>query len=157
MTRNILFVFVLLAASPALALNPGPYAKGKTRLSLGLGSNSDGDIAAGAGFGYFIYDGLMAELDANYWFGSDPTQWSISPGARYVAWFIPVVKPYAGVHYRRIFVGDDNVDIVGGRLGAYTVLGNAVIGGGVRYDKVLDCEGDSCADWFPELSIGIVF
>lgn len=159
MTRNTLLAVALLAATatPAFALDAGPYAKGSTRLSLGLGSNSDGDIAAGAGVGYFVYDGLMAELDASYWFGSDPTQWSISPGARYVVWFLPVVKPYAGVHYRRIFIGDTNVDIVGARGGIFTRLGSAVLGVGLRYDKLLDCDGDSCADWFPEISVGLVF
>ncbi len=151
----------LLAASPTSAAD-GPFSSGKLRGSVGGGYNGATQrITVGGGLGYFLYDGLLAELDGAYSFNADPSYWMLSPGVRYVAYFVPVVHPYVGVFYRRLFFEEDGQDSVGARGGAFLRAGRHVfVGAGVLYEKILDCpfdDDDECSLVWPEISFGISF
>jgi hypothetical protein len=142
-----------------------PFSRGSVRLTLLLGTGTTRDdtyFIIGGGLGYFIANGLEVGLDYEGWFFADPVLHRVSPETRYVFHMIPVIKPYAGVFYRRTFVMQDNPDYnqVGGRLGAYYVprSGRMYIGGGAVYEKTLDCESSAyldCDSWYPEISFGI--
>lgn len=144
-----------LLSTPALALDAGPFAQGNMSLGLGLGATSNQDFIVGGGVGYYVYDGLKGELDVAYWFTDDGV-WDVSPGVRYTAWFVPLIKPYAGVFYRHLFATDD-VDLVGWRLGASLLNGGTIISGGVRYDKVVSDCPESCDAYNYEIGVGITF
>ncbi len=155
-------LLTLLLATAVAAADAGPYSQGRIRPSLGGGYDGrTGQVVVGGGLGYFVLDGLMAELHAAYSFNHDtlPNYWDVSPGARYVLWFVPVVQPYAGVFYRHIFIDApyDDQDAVGARGGVFIRAGRHVfINGGLVYEQTLDCEGE-CTDVYPELGFGIAF
>ncbi len=157
MNYRILLLAALLSA-PAIASDAGPFSQGRMALGLGLGSSSAGHFIIGGGLGYYVYDGLRADLDLAYWFGEEPTVWEVSPGARYTMWFIPVVHPYGGVFYRRLFVDSfDDIDSVGWRAGITIRRTGLLVSAGIRYDTIIsDCSGE-CDTYNPELAIGITF
>ncbi len=135
------------------------------RLTLLVGTGSTGNdnyFIIGGGLGYFLVDGLEVGLDYEAWLFASPVLQRLSPETRYVFHMVPVIKPYAGVFYRRTFVADDYDDYnqLGGRLGAYYVprSGRMYIGGGAVYEKTLDCTSSAlhdCDSWYPEISFGI--
>ena len=143
----------------------GPFSRGAVRLTLLLGTAStinDNYLILGAGLGYFIVNGLEVGLDYEAWLFAEPVLHRLSPEARYVFHMVPVIKPYAGVFYRRTFVtdGGDDYNQMGGRLGAYYVpkSGRMYIGGGAVYERQLDCTSNEfvdCDSWYPEISFGI--
>ena len=148
---------LLLLAAPAAAADAGPYAAGTLTGTISAGNSEAGHWIVGAGAGYYVYDGLQAELDLSYWFAEEPNAWGVSPGARFVLWFIPVVHPYAGLFYRRLFVEDsDAIDSAGWRGGVSILSGRTIIDAGLRYERVLDCEGD-CEAYSPEIGFGVTF
>ena len=141
----------------------GPFSRGAVRLTLLLGTAStrnDNYFIIGAGLGYFLVNGLEIGLDYEAWLFANPVLHRVSPEARYVFHMVPVIKPYAGIFYRRTFVTDaDDYNQVGGRLGAYYVprSGRMYIGGGAVYERRLDCDSNEydCDSWYPEISFGI--
>jgi hypothetical protein len=143
----------------------GPFSRGSVRLTLLLGTGTtrtDNYFIIGGGLGYFLLDGLEVGLDYEAWLFAEPVLHRLSPETRYVFHMIPVIKPYAGVFYRRTFVMQDGDDYnqLGGRLGAYYVprSGRMYIGGGAVYEKTLDCTSSAyvdCDSWYPEVSFGI--
>jgi len=162
----------LALSSPAAAqggdapLAPGPFATGSVRLSLTAGaawSGSDTYLVLGVGAGYFFVDGLEAGLDYEAWVAGSPTLQRLSPEVRYVFYFVPTVKPYLGTFYRHTFVsGFDDFDQIGVRGGIYFVPqgGHLYGGGGLVYERVLDCTSSvvvDCDSVYPELFLGIAF
>ena len=143
----------------------GPFSQGSVRLTLLLGtgySRDDTYFIIGGGLGYYLVNGLEVGLDYEAWLFASPVMHRLSPEARYVFHMVPLIKPYAGVFYRRTFVMEDNPDYnqVGARLGAYYVprSGRMYIGGGAVYEKTLDCTDSKyldCDSWYPEISVGI--
>lgn len=156
---------VLLPAVARAEMDPGPFAEGSIRISAILGVAQQEDATAfilGAGVGYYIVDGLELGLEGEHWFGSDPSISKVSPGARYVLWFVPVLKPYVGTFYRHVFVGSpyDDLDSLGGRVGAFWVSGGgSYFGGGAVYEKaVKGCgKGVDCDEWYPEIMLSFSF
>jgi hypothetical protein len=166
--RSLLpLVFAGLAGlpSPAAAeMDAGPFAEGSIRISAIVGVAQQIDNTAfilGAGAGYYIVDGLELGLEGEYWINSDPSISKISPNARYVLWFVPVLKPYVGAFYRHLFVGApfDDMDSLGGRAGAFWVSGGgSYFGGGVVHEiYVKGCEGDDCSETYPEIVLSFSF
>ena len=134
------------------------------RLTLLLGTGStrtDNYFIIGGGLGYFLANGLEVGLDYEAWLFAEPVLQRLSPETRYVFHMVPVIKPYAGIFYRRTFVADhDDYNQLGGRLGAYYVprSGRMYIGGGAVYERTLDCTSSDfvdCDSWYPEISFGI--
>lgn len=144
----------------------GPFCQGSIGLSLVVGSASAGSenyFVLGAGVSYYLIDGLSLGLDGDVWMGGDPTIYTLTPQARYVLWFVPVIKPYVGAFYRHYFLseGFEDIDSIGGRAGAYLVSGSgSYLGLGAVYEKLLDCQDDDfrdCDSWYPELTLGFSF
>ncbi len=102
-----------------------PVFKGSVRLTLVLGTASttnDNYFIIGGGVGYYILNGLEVGLDYEAWLFAKPVMQRLSPEARYVFHMVPVVKPFAGVFYRRNFITDyDDYNQIGARLGAYFI------------------------------------
>jgi len=141
----------------------GPFCKGSIGLSVMVGSASAGSrdyLIIGAGVSYYVIDGLSLGLDGEVWLLEDPTVYTLTPQARYVFHFVPVVKPYLGAFYRHYFLsGDfDDIDSIGARLGAYIVPGaGSYVGLGAVYETQLGCEDGAfrdCDGWYPEITLG---
>ena len=144
----------------------GPFAQGRLRISVlfGGGTNfQDNYLILGAGLGYFLIDGLEASLGGTAWFLGDPFIGTVTPGLTYVFYQVPKIHPYLGAFYRRYFItgGFDDFDTYGGRGGVNLLLGNdGFVGGGVVYERLFDCQEDvwqNCDQWYPELTVAIVF
>jgi hypothetical protein len=143
----------------------GPFSKGSIRLTLLVGTGStyrDTYLILGGGPGYFLFDGFEVGLDYEAWILADPVMHRLSPEAKYILHFVPVIKPYVGIFYRHTFVtGDyDDYDQVGARGGLFYVPkgGNMYVGGGAVYDRLLDCEETSlvdCDEVYPEIFFGV--
>lgn len=142
----------------------GPFSKGSIRLTLLAGTAStydDNYFIIGGGLGYFILDGLEVGLDYEAWLFAKPVMQRLSPEARYVFHMVPVVKPFAGVFYRRNFVTDhDDYNQLGTRLGAYFIprSNRMYVGAAAVYEKTLDCSTNEfidCDEWYPEISFGV--
>lgn len=160
---------LLMAPCAARAdADAGPFAEGSIRLALMAGASTTVDgkgethtaIIAGLGGGYYLVDGLELGLEGEHWFGADPSVSKVSPGVRYVLWFVPVLKPYAGMFYRHVFLGApfDDFDSLGTRAGAFWVSGGgSYFGGGVVYEQIVKgCpDGWDCSSWYPELALSI--
>ena len=142
----------------------GPFARNTPRVSVVVGSGSTRSetyLILGAGFGYFIIDGLELGLDYEAWILGSPVMHRLSPEARYVFHFVPILAPYVGLFYRHSFVAhEDDLDQLGMRVGAYYVpaSGRMYIGGGVVYERLLACTPGvfvDCDVVYPEISFAI--
>src|SRR5688572_23538801 len=92
---------ILAAVAPAAAQDdgpdPGPFEQGRSRISIILATQQQGDDTAwivGGGYGYYLVNGLELGLEAVHWFNTDPSVTQLAPQARYVLWYVPVLKPY---------------------------------------------------------------
>jgi hypothetical protein len=153
-----------LPATAAAEMDAGPFAEGSIRISAIFGVANQIDNTAfilGAGAGYYIVDGLELGLEGEYWINSEPSVSKVSPNARYVLWFVPVLKPYVGTFYRHLFVGapKDDMDSLGGRAGAFWVSGGgSYFGGGVVHEiYVKGCEVSDCSETYPEIMLSFSF
>ncbi|MBI5508295.1 MAG: hypothetical protein HY903_06040 [Deltaproteobacteria bacterium] len=152
---------LLVSAVAASAAAANPYGQGKIRLTLQLGSTHylEGRyIVAGAGFGYFVIDGLELGLEGDYWIGGAPAVAQLSPGVRYVLFFVPAVQPYAGAFYRHRFIGHAaDQDTAGARAGALTSIGPGYVGLGLVYERLLSRCAATCDAVYPELAVALTF
>jgi len=146
--------------------SPGPFRQGAIRISLLVGSgesSTDTYFILGGGAGYYVLNGLELGADYEAWLGGTPTLQRVSPEARYVLWFVPVVKPYVGFFYRHTFVsGYDGLNSLGGRLGLYYAPDRSrmYLGGGAVYERYLGCSDSvlgGCDEIYPEFAIGASF
>jgi opacity protein-like surface antigen len=155
------------AQEPDNARAPGPFAAGNPRLSLTAGtawSSANTYIVLGVGVGYFFVNGLEVGFDYEAWVAGSPTLQRLSPELRYVFYFVPTVKPYIGTFYRHTFVSSGFIDFdqLGVRGGIYFVpqSGHVYGGGGLVYERVLDCSPFvivNCDSVYPEVFIGFTF
>ena len=151
-----------LLATPS-AVAQGPFDQGRIRLHFGAataGSSGNRYFVLGLGVGYYLVDGLEVGLDTEAWLGGDPDLAKISPQLRYVFHMVPILRPYIGTFYKHWFVGDgrQDIDTIGGRLGAFYVAGgNVFLGGGIIHEAILsDCD-DECSETYPEFVISVSF
>lgn len=161
-SRIAILISILCFSSWALAdERPTPFDQGKISVSGGLGFQSaDGDnfVVLGLGAGYFVLKGLQLELTTAAWIGYEPFVATVTPGARYILWPLPMVHPYVGAFYRYWYIADgiDDQQSVGGRLGLTTVQRYITLNAGVVVEKVItDC--DDCNDIYPEVSLSFSF
>jgi len=142
----------------------GPFAKGSKRLSLLVGTGytgGDNYFILGGGLGFFVVNGLELGLDYEAWIGGDPFIHRLSPGAKFVLGFVPRIKPYVGIFYRRTMVANyDDFSQWGARVGAFYAppRGRVFVGGGAVYERLFDCDDSGvvdCDSWYPEVMVGI--
>lgn len=137
----------------------------QTNVSIGvkLGSASVGNedyTILGVSGSYFILDNLSIGVGYEKWVSGTPSIQKLTAESTY---FFPVsksVRPYAGVLYRRIFIGDHygDVNAYGYRGGIAFVQGRLLISAGIvqeRYEssrRVLDN-----TETYGEVTVGISF
>lgn len=153
----LLPVLALLAANSYA----GPFNQGSKTLSVVLGSGrafNDNYTIAGAGFGYYVLDGLELGIEAQSWFGGQPSITKVSPQIQYVHATNQELKPYIGAFFRRTYIdGFDDLDSAGARGGLFFSSRSAsYLSIGFVYETYLDCNSSiyaSCSDTYPELNI----
>jgi hypothetical protein len=166
-------MFVSLAFAVATGFTPaagaadvaGVFRQGSTQAVISGGTGyafKETYFVLGLGANYYIVDGLNVGLAFEWWSGSSPGIYKLTPSVQYVFHQVPTLKPYVGVFYRRTYVdGLADINSMGGRAGAYLQAGrNTYIGGGVVYEKYVGCDSGvyrSCSDTYPELSITFAF
>ena len=153
-------------ASPATAADvAGVFRRGNTHAVVSGGTGyafKETYFVLGLGASYYVVDGLNVGLAFEWWSGSSPAIYKLTPSVQYVFHQIPTLKPYVGVFYRRTYVdGLADINSAGGRAGAYLQAGrNTYIGGGVVYERYVNCNESvyrSCSDTYPELSVTFAF
>jgi hypothetical protein len=153
-------------ASPASATDvAGVFRQGSTQLVVSGGTGyafNETYFVLGLGANYYIVDGLNVGLAVEWWTGSSPGAYKLTPSVQYVFHQVPTLKPYVGVFYRRTYIdGLADINSAGGRAGAYLQAGrNTYIGGGVVYERYVNCNESvyrSCGDTYPELSLTFAF
>ena len=144
-------------------MEAGPFEQGRVRVALGGGSGgSFGNryFVISYGVGYFVLDGWEIGIDAEHWFGEDPSLHKLSEQTRYVFHMVPMFKPYIGAFHKHWFIGDDidDIDTIGGRLGGFFVVGgHFFLGGGVVHEIIVsDCDMD-CSETYPEFVFSATF
>ena len=169
MRSMIVSLVVAVAAGLAPAARAadvaGVFRQGSTQAVISGGTGyafKETYFVLGVGASYYVVDGLNVGLAYEWWSGSSPGIYKLTPSVQYVFHQVPTLKPYVGVFYRRTYVDRlDDINSAGGRAGAYFQAGrNTYIGGGVVYEKYLGCNGEvyrSCSDTYPELSITFAF
>lgn len=143
---------------------PRAWRAGAVHVAARLGWASTTEATwglAGLGAGIFALDGLEFGVDADVWFGTPPLL-VVTPGIRYVFFFVPDVHPYVGPLYRRYQPLDGfggGSDAVGARAGVHFPLTDRLyVGGGVLYEHLLDQNLFTVADAvYPELMLGVAF
>lgn len=159
-------ISALAIAAPAIAASDaGPFQQGSLRMSIMLGSGrafQQDYTILGLGLGYYVADGLEAGVDVESWQGNDPRITRLSPQLLYVLKTAGNAKPYAGVFYRRTFIGQyRDVNDAGARAGLLFLYGRkAYLGLGLAYESHLNCDRtvyESCSDTYPELRLAIMF
>ena len=163
-----LLVSALVLAAPAAAAErrePDLFRSGSMRFSVFAGAGTafgDNYTIVGAGLGYYVLDGLEAGLEYESWLGGDQGIQRLSPQLTYVFALPGVVKPYAGIFYRRTIIEqhEDSND-AGARAGAFFLYGRrAYIGIGIVAEQHLSCDRTvyaSCSDTYPEFVIAVIF
>ncbi len=114
----------------------------------------------GIGAGYYIRNGLDIGLYYENWAFADPGIYKLSPEIRYTRQLPMKLAPYVGAYYRRTYIdGYDDLNSYGGRLGAFRTGGRSTVGGGVVYEKFLDCNDAiyDCSNTYPEIVFATSF
>lgn len=144
---------------------PLAFQKGRFTAPLVLGAAFAGDrdyLIAGGGLGYYVIDGLEVGLDVAFWILDSPVMLTLTPQARYVAHFVPVVKPYAGGFLRHYIAGSNVSDFqsIGFRFGVAIPMNEDknYLGIGALYERLFSCDKfNSCGDLYPELTYAFSF
>jgi len=125
----------------------------QVRFTAGWGrSFGDDYLMLGIGAARYIKNGLALGLHLETWLGSDPGITKLTPEITKVLTNVPRIKPYIGGFYTRNFIKDQNdLSSIGGRAGAYKGAGRASVGGGVVYEKYLNCDFSDCSTVYPEV------
>jgi hypothetical protein len=123
------------------------------RFTAGWGRSFDDDyLLLGLGAARYLKTGLAAGLHLETWLGSDPGITKLTPELTYVLVKVPRLKPYVGGFYTRNFIKDhDDLNSMGARAGAYKGAGRASLGGGVVWEKYLNCDFGDCTTVYPEI------
>jgi len=115
------WAFLPSAAYAASGAGTSAFKARTARLSVLAGGNTAFDqnyTIVGIGVGYYVADGIEAGLDAALWSGAHPRIYEAGPQLRFVLNASEVLKPYAGIFYRRTVIeGYRDADTAGGRAG----------------------------------------
>lgn len=147
------------APSPA-----GPFARGQVdaTLRLGTASSSARDyLIVGGALGWYVLDGLRLGVGGSLWLFGDPLVATLTPEAKFVFYFVPVVQPYLGTFVRRYASGGGVPDhsSAGLRGGLHLKTRGGYYGIGAVYEHALGCSSDlrDCDDWYPEVLVSLSF
>ena len=141
--------------SVSVSNSGGAFSRGTNQLRFTAGwgrSFNDDYLLLGIGAARYIKTGLSAGLHFETWLGSDPGISKLTPELTYVLVKAPRIKPYVGGFYTRNFIKDSpDLNSIGGRAGAYKGAGRASLGGGVVWEKYLNCDFSDCTTVYPEV------
>lgn len=179
-SRRLAFALVLastaLARAQPLATTPPPpeeeeqepkrvtpFDRGKFGLGFGFGAQTslgaDYYYVSG-GVGYYVLDGVEVGLGLGHQWGDGPSITRTTPSLRYVAQPLvgtsPLI-PYIGVFGSRYFIADgfDDVNTLGGRVGALYISGSLLLGLGLAVERIVsDCEMD-CTSYYPDFTLSL--
>jgi hypothetical protein len=162
LSSSSLSLAAVMVADAATGNARAAFSKGSSTFNFVVGSGSafnDNYTVLGVGVSYYLINGLEIGIDGQYWFSGEPSISKISPQIRYVMTQPEIVKPYIGTFYRRTFIEDlDDADSFGYRAGAYFSGGKGVyVGGGIVYEKYMDCNFGDCSNSYPEVLISVSF
>lgn len=175
--RKLIFILALSLSLYSGALSTSGNTLGvsnmfsQSSVSLGIkvGSASIGNESytiAGLSGNYFIMEDLSVGLGYEKWFSGDPDISKITIESTY---YFPVdekVRPYAGVLYRRVMIGNsdrlnksfDDIDSYGYRVGIAFVQEKLLLSAGIvqeKYDTKQGLFDDT--ETYAELTIGFMF
>lgn len=162
----LLLITALLVTAPTMAADiGGVFNKGRMHFMVTGGTGYAFDenyFVLGVGGSYYVLDGLNVGLNVESWSGANPGMTKVTPSVQYVLQNVPVVKPYAGLFFRRTYIENlPDLDSAGGRAGAFLAAGsNMFLGAGLVYERYIDCTETiyrECSDTYPELSFTIAF
>lgn len=138
----------------------GLFAEGKTTFSLGGGLTSVGEaryFSLQGQLGYFMFDGLSAQLGVRAWLPLDdtPSLYTLSPGVSYYLYQLKPIIPYAGLFYEHTFTDLPlaSKDAWGGRAGLLWNSSGLLLGFGVRLTRPFECAQAHCDLVEPELTV----
>ncbi|MEN8006364.1 MAG: hypothetical protein ABFS42_05080 [Candidatus Krumholzibacteriota bacterium] len=128
------------APSPRPGPDPGPFGKGRVRIGFYGGAGSAGGqsyVILGGGAGYYLVNGLEAGVDLEGWVFQSPSIWKVTPQLRYILWQMQPIHPYAGVFWRKTYVGGNwpDYDSWGARGGIAYRKGGNYLAVGLVYEK----------------------
>lgn len=155
-------ILLTIASGWAQAAN---FEQGTTRVSISAGGSSgfNGNyFQLGLGVGYYLYDGLELGLDGRSWLGGQYNIHELSPSLTYVVTQLGGFRPYAGVMYRRTFIGGlDDLSALGARGGIFLDYSrNLMLRAGVVAIRHQNCSPSAyydCTEIYPEISAGLYF
>lgn len=139
------------------------FSQNNVSLGVRLGSASIGNenyTIFGLSGNYFVFDDLSIGLGYEKWFSGIPTIGKVTVESTY---FIPAsekVRPYLGVLYRRIFIGDGLADVnaYGYRAGVAFVQGRLLVSAGIvqeRYESRRSSLDET--ETYAEFTVGVSF
>lgn len=161
-------IFLLLTLLFSL-LQADLFVQGNKTVGISLGSGSvnygwprgsEYYTILGVSGDYFIVDDLSVGLAYRHWFGTP----SIDEVTLPVTYYLPLdanMRPYAGLFYRRVFMGSgyDDGDVYGGRAGVtIKVSPRSYLGVGWVQEYWDGCSDRSdCSSGYPEAVFSFSF
>jgi hypothetical protein len=135
-----LYAGTLSAGGGSFGASSNVFSQNSVSLGVRLGSASIGSenyTILGLNGSYFVLDNLSVGLGYEKWYSGDPDIQKFTVESTY---FIPAseaVRPYVGLLYRRIMIGDrfDDVNAYGYRAGVAFVQGRLILSAGVVQEK----------------------
>ncbi len=133
---------------------------GSGSINYGWPKGTESYTILGISGSYFVVDDLAVGFGYRHWFGSPSVDEVTLP----VTYFLPLdstIRPYAGLFYRRVFMGggydDDNV--YGGRAGVTVRLSpRSYMGAGWVQEYRDGCsDRNDCSSGYPEVVFSFSF
>jgi hypothetical protein len=151
------------ANGASLSASSNVFSKNSVSVGIKLGSASIGNenyTILGLSGNYFVIDNLSVGLGYEKWLSGNP---DIQKATVESTYFIPAseaVRPYIGLFYRRIMIGDglDDVNAYGYRAGVAFVQKRLIFSAGIvqeRYESDRAIFNDT--QTYMEAAVGITF
>jgi len=164
--KKVLVITLLLLSM----LHADIFLKGGKTVGVTLGSGSvnygrfkgtENYTILGVSGSYFVMDDLSVGLGYRHWFGGSPSIDEVTVPVTYFVPIHPKYRPYGGVFYRRVFMGDgfDDDSVYGVRAGLTVRLSSrSYFGVGWVQEYYDDCSGrDECSSGYPEALFSFSF
>lgn len=158
-----LYAGTLSTGGGSLSASSNVFSKNSVSLGVRLGSASVGSedyTILGLSGNYFILDNLSVGLGYEKWYSGNPDVQKATVESTY---FIPAsetVRPYLGVFYRRIMIGDSlgDVNAYGYRAGVAFVQNRLILSAGIVQEKYESDRGIfNDTHTYMEAAVGVTF